>query len=142
MEAARFFLKVPSSPPLYLLSEWLPISLTPDPAAHLCSIHLYADSCLYSTPQPVQAAACNAQIQGNVLLLLREACSSHRDKFDFVFHAEEMDATLEIRMAVGTTKSSYLRLIVVQLERMFMDEPLNLFLSHVERMSLFMTVRD
>ena len=142
MEAARFFLKVPSPTPLYLLSEWLPISLAPDPAAQLCSLHLYTDGRLYTTPQPVQAAACNAQIQGNVLQLLREACSTHKDKYDFVFHAEEMDATLEIRMAVGATRNSYLRLIAMQLERVFMDDPLSLFLTNVERMSMFITVTE
>ena len=139
MEAARFFLKLPQTPPIFLLSEWLPISLTPEPQAHLCTLHLFTDSKLYSTSKPVTFSSCNAQIQGSIQNLLREAFSTRKDKYDFSLTSEDMDARLEVRMSVNPTHSSYLRLITIDLERVYMDDPLTVFFTHVERMSTFMT---
>ena len=145
MEAARYFLKLQTDPELYILSEWLPISLQPDPAAQLCSLHVYLpkSQMLFNTPKPVPASECNTQIQGNVFQSIREAFSSHRDKFDFSFQLLDMDssAQLEVRLHINPAKTSFLKLVAIRLERVFLDDTLGCFLAATEKMSMFMTVR-
>lgn len=144
MEAARYFLKLPTDPELYVLSEWMPISLTPEPAAQLCNLHIYVPQSrmLFTTQAPVPASECNAQIQGNVYQTVREVFCVHRDKFDYSFAVVDMDssAQLEVRLAINSSRTSFLRLVTVKLERVFLDDTLGCFMGNVEKMAMFMTV--